>query len=150
MYTSDDKAILIVAVRPREAYRLKQLVRRFDPDAFVMLYLDYGRKPGQWLPNRDGGNINADAVNFLRGLNAAVAAAYPGTMTAAEESTAFPNVTRPISEGGLGFTFKWDMTDRDFAAALESEAEGMLARYVPRADEVYKAVCAKLGRRSDG
>jgi alpha-1,4-glucan:alpha-1,4-glucan 6-glycosyltransferase len=74
-----------------------------------MLYLDYGRKSGQWLPNRDGGNINTDAADFLRDLNAAVAKAFPGAVTAAEESTAFPKVTWPAAEGGLGFTFKWDM-----------------------------------------
>lgn len=74
-----------------------------------MLYLDYARKPGQWRPNRQGGNINADAVSFLQELNSAVLTAYPGCVTIAEESTAFPLVSRSPYAGGLGFTFKWDM-----------------------------------------
>lgn len=74
-----------------------------------MLYLDYGRRPGQWRPNRDGGNINPFAVSFLRSLNTAVLSTYPGCVTVAEESTAFPLVSRPPFAGGLGFTFKWDM-----------------------------------------
>ena len=74
-----------------------------------MLYLDYGRRPGQWTPNRDGGNINLDAVAFLQALNTALLSAYPGCITVAEESTAFPGVTAPPWDGGLGFCYKWDM-----------------------------------------
>ena len=74
-----------------------------------MLYLDYGRQGGQWRPNREGGNIDLDAVAFLQQMNTAVAAFDPSVMTVAEESTAFPRVTGPVSEGGLGFTFKWNM-----------------------------------------
>lgn len=74
-----------------------------------MLYLDYAREPGQWLPNRDGGNINYDAVSFWRELNDAVRDAFPDAFTVAEESTAYPRVTAPTADGGLGFTFKWDM-----------------------------------------
>ena len=74
-----------------------------------MLYLDYGRAKGEWTPNRDGGNINLDAVTFLQKMNEAVLTDYPGTVTVAEESTAFPLVTCPPGDGGLGFVFKWDM-----------------------------------------
>ena len=72
-----------------------------------MLYLDYART--EWVPNDEGGNINKEAVEFLKKLNAAVLSEYPGAMMVAEESTAFPLVTRPPYDGGLGFTFKWDM-----------------------------------------
>jgi 1,4-alpha-glucan branching enzyme len=74
-----------------------------------MLYLDYGREAGQWLRNRHGGRENLDAVGFLKQLNHAVQSLHPGVITVAEESTAWPKVTAPISEGGLGFTFKWNM-----------------------------------------
>lgn len=74
-----------------------------------MLYLDYGREPGQFVPNRDGGDINYDAVSFWQELTTAVRERCPGAFLAAEESTAYPGVTAPPEEGGLGFTFKWDM-----------------------------------------
>ena len=73
-----------------------------------MLYLDYGRG-SNFTPNKDGGNINLDAVAFLQKMNTTVLSNYPGAMTIAEESTAFPLVTGPVENGGLGFTFKWDM-----------------------------------------
>ena len=74
-----------------------------------MLYLDYGRRQGQWIPNRFGGKENIDAIDFLRSINEHVYAAFPDTMTIAEESTAWPQVSRPNYVGGLGFGFKWNM-----------------------------------------
>ncbi len=74
-----------------------------------LLYLDYGRREGGWIPNRFGGNENLDAIDFLRTLNETVYGAYPGVMMMAEESTAWPMVSRPTYLGGLGFGFKWNM-----------------------------------------
>jgi len=74
-----------------------------------MLYLDYSRRAGEWIPNEHGGRENLEAVDFLRRLNEAVYAAYPDTQTVAEESTAWPMVSRPTYLGGLGFGMKWDM-----------------------------------------
>jgi 1,4-alpha-glucan branching enzyme len=74
-----------------------------------MLYRNYSRKPGEWLPNVHGGVENLEAVAFIRHVNAVVHERCPGAMTIAEESTAWPGVSRPISEGGLGFDYKWNM-----------------------------------------
>jgi 1,4-alpha-glucan branching enzyme len=74
-----------------------------------MLYLDYSRKAGEWLPNVHGGRENLEAVSFLRRMNEDVYREHPGTQTFAEESTAWPMVSRPTDVGGLGFGFKWDM-----------------------------------------
>jgi len=74
-----------------------------------MLYLDYSRKAGEWLPNADGSNENHDAIAFLRRANELVYGAFPGAITIAEESTSFPGVSAPTFNGGLGFGFKWNM-----------------------------------------
>ena len=74
-----------------------------------MLYLDYSRDSDQWIPNQHGGRENLEAISFLRDLNTMLHAEYPGIMSIAEESTAWPGVSRPVYSGGLGFTMKWDM-----------------------------------------
>src|SRR4030095_16729487 len=74
-----------------------------------MLYLDYSRRPGGWVANRHGGREDLDAIDFLRQLNERVYELRPGVHTTAEESTAWPGVSRPTYLGGLGFGFKWDM-----------------------------------------
>ncbi len=74
-----------------------------------MLYLDYGKQDGQWVPNKYGGNKNLEAIEFFRHMNSVVRGTYPGFMTIAEESTAWPNVSGEVGDEGLGFTFKWNM-----------------------------------------
>jgi 1,4-alpha-glucan branching enzyme len=74
-----------------------------------MLYLDYSRNEGEWVPNRFGGRENLDAIDFLRQLNTLTHAEQPGSITVAEESTAWPSVSKPTYLGGLGFTYKWNM-----------------------------------------
>ncbi len=74
-----------------------------------MLYRDYSRKAGEWVPNKDGGRENYEAIAMLREMNIATYGAHPGIMTVAEESTAYPGVSQPVSAGGLGFGFKWNM-----------------------------------------
>jgi len=74
-----------------------------------MLYLDYSRKEGEWVPNVHGGRENLEAVSFLQEVNTIVHGTHPGVMTIAEESTAWPGVSRPVHLGGLGFTHKWNM-----------------------------------------
>ncbi|MGX0956365.1 1,4-alpha-glucan branching enzyme [Pseudomonas viridiflava] len=74
-----------------------------------MLYRDYSRKAGEWVPNRFGGRENLEAIDFLRHLNDVVALEAPGTMVIAEESTAWPGVSQPTQQGGLGFNYKWNM-----------------------------------------
>jgi 1,4-alpha-glucan branching enzyme len=74
-----------------------------------MLYRDYSRRPGEWIPNIYGGRENLEAMEFLRQLNAVVAERCPGAIVIAEESTAWPSVSRPIANGGLGFSYKWNM-----------------------------------------
>jgi 1,4-alpha-glucan branching enzyme len=74
-----------------------------------MLYRDYSREPGEWVPNRFGGRENLEAISFLQHLNLVVRERCPGAITIAEESTAWPGVTAPVKDGGLGFDFKWSM-----------------------------------------
>ncbi|HZP30111.1 MAG TPA: 1,4-alpha-glucan branching protein GlgB, partial [Acidimicrobiia bacterium] len=74
-----------------------------------MLYLDYSRKAGEWVPNVHGGNEDLDAISFLRELNTVAHTREPGVLMAAEESTAWPGVSRPVDQGGLGFGLKWNM-----------------------------------------
>jgi 1,4-alpha-glucan branching enzyme len=74
-----------------------------------MLYLDYSRKDGEWIPNVDGGNENYEAISLLQWMNKEVYSKFPNAVTIAEESTSFPKVSRPVFEGGLGFGFKWNM-----------------------------------------
>ncbi len=74
-----------------------------------MLYLDYSRQPGEWIPNAYGGRENLDAIAFFQELNALTHGQHPGTITIAEESTSWPGVSRPAHLGGLGFTYKWNM-----------------------------------------
>ncbi|MCU0452180.1 MAG: 1,4-alpha-glucan branching protein GlgB [Bacteroidetes bacterium] len=74
-----------------------------------MLYLDYSRKPGEWIPNQYGGRENIEAIAFVKALNGLIHHYYPGVLTVAEESTAWPQVTGDLSHGGLGFSMKWNM-----------------------------------------
>ena len=90
-------------------------IERFGVDGFrvdavaSMLYLDYGRKDGEWIPNCEGGNYNLEAIDFIQQFNQAIHEEFPEIITIAEESTAFPKITQPPQLNGLGFDFKWNM-----------------------------------------
>ncbi|HNW91447.1 MAG TPA: 1,4-alpha-glucan branching protein GlgB [bacterium] len=87
-----------------------------------MLYLDYSRKPGQWVPNKHGGRENLEAIEFIKHLNSVAYQYYPGIMMIAEESTAWPGVSKPAYGGGLGYGFKWNMGwMNDTLAYMEKE-----------------------------
>lgn len=87
-----------------------------------MLYLDYGRRDGEWLPNRFGGNGNLEAIEFFKHLNSIIRKREDGSMIIAEESTAWPNITKSPEEGGLGFHFKWNMGwMHDFLAYMKED-----------------------------
>ena len=95
-----------------------------------MLYLDYSRAEGEWVPNEHGGNENLAAVELLRTCNDAVHREHPGTITIAEESTTWPGVTAPTTEGGLGFDYKWDLGwMHDTLGYLHADAVGRRARH---------------------
>lgn len=74
-----------------------------------MLYLDYSRKEGEWIPNEYGGRENIEAITFLKDFNTSLHGSFPGILTVAEESTSWPGVSKPVYDGGLGFSMKWDM-----------------------------------------
>ncbi len=104
-----------------------------------MLYLDYSRPEGEWLPNQHGGRENVEAVEFLKQLNAATHGRAPGTITIAEESTSWPGVSRPAFAGGLGFTYKWNMGwMHDMLAYVKQDP--VHRPLAPRSDHVLDAL----------
>ena len=117
-----------------------------------MLYLDYSRKEGEWLPNQYGGRENLDAVAFLQEMNATVYKRVPGVVTIAEESTAWPGVSRPTHLGGLGFGFKWNMGwmhDSLDWWLLDTPDHRGVALLVKEMNEIYKATPALYSQDVD-
>ena len=119
-----------------------------------MLYLDYSRREGEWLPNADGSRENREAIAFLRRVNELVYGGFPGAVTIAEESTAFPGVSRPTDHGGLGFGFKWNMGWMHDTLDYMSR-DPIYRRWQPRQDDLRPPLClqrefraADLARRS--
>ena len=124
-----------------------------------MLYLDYSRKQGEWVPNRFGGRENLDAIEFLRELNTLTHAEQPGSITVAEESTAWPSVSRPTYLGGLGFTYKWNMGWMNDILEYVTQGSGPPALGSPPPDvlaalrvqrELHPAVLARRSRARQG
>ena len=124
-----------------------------------MLYLDYSRNEGEWVPNQFGGRENLEAIEFLRELNTLTHAEQPGSITVAEESTAWPSVSRPTYLGGLGFTYKWNMgwmndileyvTQGSGLPPLGSSAADVLAA-LRLQRELHPAVLARRSRARQG
>ena len=124
-----------------------------------MLYLDFSKQSGEWVPNKFGGRENLEAIDFLRELNALTHGEHPGSIMVAEESTSFPGVTRPAHLGGLGFTYKWNMgwmndtlayikQDPDLSALPPPPADVLTAVRLQR--ELHPAVLARRGRPPEG
>ena len=120
-----------------------------------MIYLDYSREAGQWVPNKYGGRENLEAIDFLRELNTLTHQHAPGTVMIAEESTAFPAVSRPTWVGGLGFTYKWNMGWMHDILTYVSKDPGVPPLGAPAPDvldalrverELHPAVLARRGR----
>ncbi len=105
-----------------------------------MLYLDYSRKAGEWVPNSYGGRENLEALEFLREFNTVAHGNHAGVLTIAEESTAFPGVSRPVHLGGVGFSFKWNMGWMNDTLQLLREGP-RLPPPRPRQDHVLVRVC---------
>ena len=108
-----------------------------------MLYLDYSRNPGEWVPNKYGGRENLEALEFLREFNVVAHREYPGVLTIAEESTAFPGVSRPVHLGGVGFSFKWNMGWMNDTLAILQQGSRLPP---PRAQQDHLLVHVRLDR----
>jgi 1,4-alpha-glucan branching enzyme len=110
IYNFGRREVLSFLVNNALYFAEKYHVDGFRVDAVAsMLYLDYSREQGQWIPNKYGGRENLEAIDFLRTTNREVYGAHPGVITVAEESTSWPKVSQPVHDGGLGFGFKWNM-----------------------------------------
>ena len=108
-----------------------------------MLYLDYSRKAGEWLPNKYGGRENLEALEFLREFNTVAHREHPGVLTIAEESTAFPGVSRPVHLGGVGFSFKWNMGWMNDTLHYFEQGSGLPA---PRTQQDHVLVHVRVDR----
>ncbi len=111
-----------------------------------MLYLDFSRRQGDFVPNRYGGNHNLEAIDFLRELNSLVHARFPGAVVIAEESTDWPLVSRPVHDGGLGFSMKWNMGWMHDTLAYFRE-DPLLPQLPPR-PLTFAIACTRTARTS--